>query len=91
MTYQTYTKGPKKGQPKTLTDRVIRHLTEGLKKTELPSKKRYRKFTGSGPDSFYWVGNNGAMRAGKNVSESVSLTHQVHANMRLWEKANGLS
>ena len=91
MTYKTYTKGPKKGQPKTLTDRVIRHLTEGLKKTELPSKNRYRKFTGSGPDSFYWVGKNGAVRAGKNASGSVSLTDKVHANMRLWERANGLS
>jgi len=89
--YQTYIKGPRKGQPKTLTDRVIRHLTEGLKKRELPSKNRYRKFTGSAINSFYWVGKNGAVRAGKNPSNSISLTDKVHANMALWERAQGLS
>lgn len=86
-----YQKGPRKGQPKTLTDRVIRFLTEGMKKKELPSKNRYRKFTGSGPGSFYWIGKNGAMRAGPNASNSVSLTDKAHANMKLWERENGLS
>jgi len=86
LSYQTYAKGPRKGQPKTLTDRVIRHLMEGLNKQELPSKNRYRKFTGSSPDSFYWVGKNGAVRAGKNISNSISLTDKVHANMKLWER-----
>ena len=90
-TYQTYTKGPKKGQPKTLTDRVIRHLTEGLKKTELSSKNRYRKFTGSSTNSFYWVGKNGSVRAGKSPSNSISLTDKVRANMELWERKTGLS
>jgi len=89
--YQIYTKGPRKDQPKTLTDRVIRFLTEGMKKIELPSKNRYRKFIGSRPKSFYWIGKNGAMRAGPSTSNSVSLTDKVHANMKLWERKNGLS
>lgn len=87
-TYNTYTKGPKAGQPKTLTDRVVRFLVEGLNKMELPSKNKYRKFEGStfSTGSFYWVGKNGAIRAGKNVSNSISLTSQVHANMKMWER-----
>ena len=89
--YQTYTKGPRKGSPKTLTDRVIRHLTEALKKTELPSNNRYRKFTGSKPNSFYWVGKKGAVRAGTSPSNSASLTDKVHANMQLWERKTGLN
>jgi len=85
-TYQTYSKGPKAGQPKTLTDRVVRFLVEGLKRQEHPSKNKYRKFTGSIPISFYWIGKAGAVRAGKNPTNSVSLTSQVHANMRQWER-----
>ncbi|MBU1621770.1 MAG: hypothetical protein KKD77_21960 [Gammaproteobacteria bacterium] len=88
--YNKYTKGPKEGQPKTLTDRVIRFLIEGLKKTELPSKNQYRKFPGSKPDSFYWVGNAGACRVGKNISGSFSMSSQVHLNMKLWERKEGL-
>ena len=85
-TYQTYSKGKRKGEPKTLTDRVVRFLTEKLEKTELPSQNRYRKFTGSAPDSFYWVGNAGACRVGKNISNSFSITNKIHLDMKSWEK-----
>ena len=88
--YNKYTKGPKAGMPKTLTDRVIRFLVEGFKRQELPSTNKYRKFTTSRPESFYWVGNAGACRAGRISSDSVSLTAQVHANMKTWEKKEGL-
>jgi len=90
-TYQTYTKGPRKGKPKTLTDRIIRYLIEGLKKTELPSKNRYRKFTGFMSNSFYWVGKNGSVRAGTSLSNSISLTDKVRANMKLWERKTGVN
>lgn len=86
--YQTFQSGPKKGQPKTLTDRVIRFLTEGLKFTEIPSKNKYRTFVKG--DHRYYVGKAGAVRAGRNVSESVSLTDAVKANMSLWERREGL-
>ena len=93
-TYNTYAKGPKAGQPKTLTDRVVRFLVEGLNRKELPSKNKYRKFE---PTTYYgilkswfWVGKNGAVRAGKNISNSVSLTSHIHVNMRLWERKEGL-
>lgn len=87
MPYQTFQKGPKAELPKTLTDRVVRFLIEGLKREELPSKNRYRKFKGKNIDSsFYWVGKNGAVRAGRTVSDSVSITDAIHANMKLWER-----
>lgn len=89
-TYNTYSKGPRVGQPKTLTDRVVRFLIEGLSKTEMPSKNRYRKFSSSRPETFYWVGNVGAIRVGKNISNSFSLTAKVHANMKIWESKRGI-
>jgi len=89
-TYNVYLSGPNKGRPKTLTDRVIRFLTEGLHKKELPSKNKYRKFTGSSEQSFYWVGKAGAVRAGKSPSNSTSLTDRIRANMTLWERKENL-
>ena len=79
----------------TKRERVIRFFTEGLKFRESQSASRkYRKFTKSGtapdgePWTTYFIGRNGAVRAGKKVSDSVSLTVPVHANMRLWERKN---
>ena len=88
--YNIYLTGPNKGRPKTLTDRVIRFLTEGFHKKEFPSKNKYRKFTGSSDESFYWVGKAGALRAGKSVSNSISLTSRIRVNMELWERKNNL-
>lgn len=87
--YQVFQSGPRAGQPKTLTDRVVRFLVEGLKRQELPSKSKYRKFTGSKPDSFWWVGNVGAVWAGKSASGSVSLTAQIRSYMKAWERKEG--
>lgn len=87
-TYQTFQSGPKKGQPKTLTDRVVRFLVEALKFQETKSRSRYRQFVKG--DRKYFVGKAGAVRAGKSASDSVSLTDQVHANMKMWEGKNGL-
>lgn len=92
--YNIYASGPRKGQPKTLTDRVVRFLTEGLKFTETPCRSHYRQFDkGSKVDGSplrWFVGNAGAVRAGKNSSNSISITAKVHVNMNLWEKENGL-
>ena len=94
--YNVYASGPRKGKPKTLTDRVVRFLVEKLKATEIPSKNRYRKFTKYpleienygkyGVEGFYWVGKNAAVRAGKNISDSVSLTSYMRCKMKIWEK-----
>lgn len=86
--YQVYSKGPKQGQPKTLTDRVIRYMIEGLKKQEHSSKNKYRKFYRD-ENTFYWVGKAGAVRAGKNISNSISVTVHFHSLTRIWEKQTG--
>ena len=90
-TYQTFQSGPRKGQPKTLTDRVVRYLVEGRDMAEINSRSKYRQFVQHGNNpNYYFVGKAGAVRAGKSASDSVSLTDMVHANMKLWEAKNGL-
>jgi hypothetical protein len=56
-----------------LSDKIIEYLkeTHGAVEVTSPSRK-YRKFTTN--KSTYWVGRNGALRAGDTVSDSVRLT-----------------
>lgn len=86
MAYETFKHGPRQGQPKTLTDRVIRYLVEGCRMKEAvgSSSSRYRKFVGQ--DGFYFVGSAGAVRKGRNASNSISVTDLYHARMKQWEK-----
>jgi len=84
--YEVFKAGIKKGEPKTLHDRVVRFLFEGLKFGEVRSKSKYRQFKGRDPGTYYFVGKNGAVRAGKTASDSVSLTGTIHSNMILWER-----
>lgn len=90
--YKTFASGPRKGEPKTLTDRVVRYLTEARNMREIPLKSRYRKFVHTRScdkaQSPYFVGSNGAVRTGKNSSSSISITKAIHVKMRYWEKAN---
>ena len=88
MTYQVFQSGPRKGIPKTLTDRVVRFLTEGLNRVEVKNKSKYRMFIHTKDDtrSPYFVGKAGAVRAGRNASNSMSLTSRIHINMKLWER-----
>jgi hypothetical protein len=76
--YKTWSKGKNAGQPKTQTDSVVQYLVDKLGSTELPSTNKYRKFSSKTPHVFYWVGNHGALRVGKNVSTSTSLTHKLN-------------
>ena len=84
--YQVFKAGPKKGQPKTLTDRVVRYLVEGRKMQEIPTKSRYRQFipTGNNPN-YYFVGKAGAVRSGRTASNSISITDAIYRNMEMWE------
>lgn len=73
---------------KSQTDRIIDYLTKGTKPAcrELPNASRkYRKFTTSNPNSYYFVGRKGAVRCGRNQSSSFSITGAVVANMEAWE------
>jgi hypothetical protein len=85
--YQVFKAGPKKGQPKTLTDRVVRYLVEGLKVTEVKSKSsKYRQFiVKSWIGQFYFVGQAGGVRLGHSISNSSSWTTPIHNSIRDWE------
>lgn len=84
--YQVFKAGPKKGRPKTLTDRVVRYLVEGRKMQEMPSRSRYRQFipTGNNP-AYYFVGKAGAIRSGRTASNSISITDAIYRNMEIRE------
>ena len=61
---------------KTRADNIVEWLvSKGCK--EIKSRSKYRQFSIPDRTSFYFVGKNGALRAGKNASESVSLTHTL--------------
>ena len=53
-------------------------LAKGCKEIESKSRK-YRKFDRPDKTDFYFVGHNGALRAGKNIGDSVSLTRFIKA------------
>jgi len=62
--------------PKLKSEKIIKYLIEkGC--VEVKSRSKYRQFKRPGRDDFYFVGKNGALRAGKNASNSVSLSHLV--------------
>jgi len=67
-----------------VAERVARYLVGELDMVERNPRGRYRWFTGA-EGSNYFVGRNGAVRAGVTVSGSVSLTSVIHAKMKLWE------
>jgi len=76
---------------KTLQDRVVHFLTEALHYHEVPSNSRkYRKFEKGGKSSYFFVGRNGAVRAGKSISNSISLTSFAHRQMEAWEKGRAI-
>ena len=59
-------------------DKIIEYLIKkGCKEVESKSGK-YKKFSRPAREDFYFVGRNGALRAGKNVSKSISLTSFVN-------------
>lgn len=83
--YQVFKSGANKGQPKTLTDRVVRYLVEGRKAKEVQQGSKYRCFLQNGLYP-WWVGKAGGVRAGRVSSDTVSITDTVHAYMKAWER-----
>ncbi len=53
-------------------------ISKGYKEIQSNSKK-YRKFTHTKPDRFFFVGKHGALRVGRNISESISITDRIQA------------
>jgi hypothetical protein len=88
MPYEIFKSGPRKGQPKTLKDRVIRYIEDGLGAKEIQTTStnmKYRKFMRKDLDDLFLVGVNGAVRIGTNISNSIAMTDMYHKRMRLWE------
>jgi hypothetical protein len=87
MAYNVFKSGPRKGQPKTLTDRVVRFFEDawGMKEVDCRSGK-YRQFVGEGLENAYFVGSKGAVRYGTCASKSVSISHLAIPDMERWER-----
>ena len=89
MPYNVYKSGPRKGQPKTLTDSVVRYLEErlGMKEVDCRSGK-YRQFVASDNkyNPSFFVGTKGAVRNGVCASKSFSISHLIHPALKNWEK-----
>lgn len=76
----------------TKRDRMIRFFTEGLNKKEVNKTTGGKiKFTGREAGHFYFVTRGGAVRSGRTIGESVSITRLVEKNMKLWEEKEGRS
>lgn len=71
----------------TLQDRIIEKLkARGCQELQSSSSK-YRKFTHPKyADRFYWVGKAGALRVGRTVGESVSVSAAVHKMLNASKK-----
>jgi len=80
---------PRQKKIKKLEDRIARYLTEFAKCKEVESRSRYRHFRvieSTGETNNYFVGKKGAVRIGKNASNSFSVTALVVRNTEKWEK-----
>ena len=86
--WDTWKRGPKAGQPRSFTDRVIRWLVEYHKAQEVQSYSlKYRTFKiESKPGQFYFVGHAGAVRVGKNSSSSISLTDSTTTLVNAYDR-----
>jgi len=91
MNYEVFKSGLRKGQPKTLTDRVIRFIEKGLRRPKHYNvRNNFLQFEGLVSGSFWFIGKNGAVRTGQSKSSSISITERVHRQMEIWEKENNL-
>jgi len=67
----------------TAQDRIVNYLATKNNFKEVPSRSRkYRCLADPNTDRLYWVGKHGAVRVGKIVSDSVSITRFIHRKMR---------
>jgi len=86
--YQVFKAGPRKGEPKTFKDRVIRYLTEGrgMTRIHLPRTSRLAFHDGlGGVTKYYFVGRAGGVRVGRTYTTSISVSETVRSDTILWE------
>jgi len=66
----------------TKTEKVVKYLLDkGLVEVESKSRK-YRTFEKSGSKNLYFVGKRAAVRTGKCISKSFSITNVVHKRIK---------
>ena len=70
--YNVYIKGPKKGQCKTITDKLVKFVTL-CGYSEIASKSKYRTFTKDNTVNKIFIGTKGAFRQGRIASKSRSI------------------
>ena len=67
----------------TNADKLINRLVACFGCLPVPDlSRKYRKFARPDRDDFYFVGRNGALRAGRTQSNSISLTDSIRGGMR---------
>jgi len=92
MKYKVFKSGPRKGEPRTKQDRIVRFLlARGMHETlKRYSSRRVFEKDLDGDIATYYVGKNGSVRVGGTYSDSISVTEFFHHMMMLWEKREGL-
>jgi len=64
-----------------MQDKIIEFLKERFSMKEVPSKSRkYRLLVGPKKD-LYWIGRRGAVRVGRTLSDSQSITDYIRKLM----------
>lgn len=87
--YQVYKSGPRKGQCKTLRDRLIRYFMEGKGMYVESHSSKSTKLSKDGVDSIF-IGSHGSCRRGKSKSASFDVADIQMGFMRAWESEKGL-
>jgi len=88
MSYNVFQKGPRKGQPKTIQDKMSRFLEMNYSAIEEQrTSVKYKKYLVG--DNILYVGKNGAVRVGKSISSSLSITGKMKRNLEIWEQRKG--
>lgn len=77
----------------TLQKRWERFFKNYGQPVEITEKGKYIKIkflNNSVPDRAIWLGKNGAIRYGRIISDSISVTHKYPVEkLALWEKSKG--
>ena len=90
--YNVFIAGPRKGEPRTLVDRITRFLVAGLGTIEVQPEPegKYRRFRSPVAETpyYYYVGKAGAVKAGETASKSTSITKFIRKVMTEWESSD---
>lgn len=91
MEYEIYKSGPRKGQCKTIRDRLIRYYTE-YRGCSIMSRSGKSVRLSYPPQAGYsiYLGSHGSCRLGKNKTGSTDISDTAMKHMIKWENEKGL-